>query len=48
MSGVGPVIVTGGEATTVIPPGFVFTLDGFGNLVIGAGRAELEEDETLS
>ncbi len=49
MGGVGPVIITGGEATTVIPPGFGFALDGFGNIVITLERrGELEDDETLS
>jgi N-methylhydantoinase A/oxoprolinase/acetone carboxylase beta subunit len=32
--GVGPAVVTGGEATIVVPPRFRFTVDGFGNLVI--------------
>jgi N-methylhydantoinase A/oxoprolinase/acetone carboxylase beta subunit len=30
----GPAVVTGGEATAVIPPGFVFRVDRFGNLII--------------
>jgi N-methylhydantoinase A/oxoprolinase/acetone carboxylase beta subunit len=30
----GPAVVTGGEATAVIPPAFRFTVDGFGNLVV--------------
>jgi N-methylhydantoinase A/oxoprolinase/acetone carboxylase beta subunit len=31
--GRGPAVITGGEATAVIPPGFTFTIDGFGNVV---------------
>ncbi|HEY6359175.1 MAG TPA: hydantoinase/oxoprolinase family protein [Vicinamibacterales bacterium] len=31
--GAGPAVITGGEATAVIPPGFRFQVDGFGNLV---------------
>jgi N-methylhydantoinase A/oxoprolinase/acetone carboxylase beta subunit len=34
--GVGPAVVTGGEATAVLPPGFTFSIDGFGNVVAGA------------
>jgi N-methylhydantoinase A/oxoprolinase/acetone carboxylase beta subunit len=30
----GPALVTGPEATAVIPPGFRFSLDGFGNVVV--------------
>ena len=30
----GPAIVTGPEATAVIPPGFRFNIDGFGNVVV--------------
>jgi N-methylhydantoinase A/oxoprolinase/acetone carboxylase beta subunit len=30
----GPAVVTGGEATAVLPPGFAFRVDGFGNLII--------------
>jgi N-methylhydantoinase A/oxoprolinase/acetone carboxylase beta subunit len=30
----GPAVVTGGEATAVIPPNFAFRVDRFGNLVI--------------
>jgi N-methylhydantoinase A/oxoprolinase/acetone carboxylase beta subunit len=30
----GPAVVTGGEATAVIPPGFDFRVDGFGNVII--------------
>jgi N-methylhydantoinase A/oxoprolinase/acetone carboxylase beta subunit len=30
----GPSVVTGGEATVVIPPRFNFSMDGFGNLII--------------
>jgi N-methylhydantoinase A/oxoprolinase/acetone carboxylase beta subunit len=29
----GPAVVTGGEATVVVPPGFKFRIDGFGNVV---------------
>jgi len=32
-AGAGPAVITGGEATAVIPPGFRFHVDGFGNLV---------------
>jgi N-methylhydantoinase A/oxoprolinase/acetone carboxylase beta subunit len=31
----GPAVVTGAEATAVIPPGLVFRVDVFGNLIIG-------------
>jgi len=31
---VGPSVVTGNEATVVIPPGFCFRVDGFGNVII--------------
>jgi N-methylhydantoinase A/oxoprolinase/acetone carboxylase beta subunit len=30
----GPAVVTGGEATAVVPPGFAFRLDRFSNLII--------------
>src|SRR5580658_1348083 len=30
----GPSVVTGGEATVVVPPGFAFRVDAFGNLII--------------
>lgn len=30
----GPAVVTGGEATAVIPPAFAFRVDGFGNLIV--------------
>jgi len=30
----GPSVVTGNEATVVIPPGFRFRVDGFGNVII--------------
>jgi N-methylhydantoinase A/oxoprolinase/acetone carboxylase beta subunit len=30
----GPAVVTGGEATVVVPPGFGFRVDGYGNLVL--------------
>jgi N-methylhydantoinase A/oxoprolinase/acetone carboxylase beta subunit len=29
----GPAVITSGEATAVIPPGFTFRIDGFGNVV---------------
>jgi N-methylhydantoinase A/oxoprolinase/acetone carboxylase beta subunit len=29
----GPAVITGGEATAVIPPGFRFRIDGFGNVI---------------
>ena len=38
----GPAVVTGPEATVVIPPGFAFQIDGFGNVrahLRGGGRA---------
>lgn len=31
--GVGPAVITGPEATVVVPPGFRFVIDGFGNVV---------------
>jgi N-methylhydantoinase A/oxoprolinase/acetone carboxylase beta subunit len=34
----GPGVVTGGEATAVIPPGFAFRVDRFGNLIIRKNR----------
>ncbi len=34
----GPAIVTGGEATAAVPPGFVFDVDGYENLVIRSSR----------
>jgi len=30
----GPAVITGGEASIVVPPNFAFTVDGFGNVVI--------------
>jgi len=36
--GRGPAVVTGGEATAVIPPGWSFAIDGFGNVVARPGR----------
>jgi N-methylhydantoinase A/oxoprolinase/acetone carboxylase beta subunit len=30
----GPAIITGAEATVVVPPGFRFSVDGFGNVVV--------------
>jgi N-methylhydantoinase A/oxoprolinase/acetone carboxylase beta subunit len=32
-AGSGPAVITGPEATAVIPPGFRFHIDGFGNIV---------------
>jgi N-methylhydantoinase A/oxoprolinase/acetone carboxylase beta subunit len=32
-AGDGPAVIAGGEATAVVPPGFTFCLDAFGNLV---------------
>jgi N-methylhydantoinase A/oxoprolinase/acetone carboxylase beta subunit len=29
----GPAVITGAEATAVVPPGFRFRIDGFGNIV---------------
>ncbi|HSK41363.1 MAG TPA: hypothetical protein VK943_16485, partial [Arenibaculum sp.] len=37
-AGRGPCIITGPEATAVIPPGWRFSVDGFGNIVARAGR----------
>ena len=34
----GPAVVTGGEATAVIPPGMSFSVDGYGNIVARAAR----------
>lgn len=36
--GIGPAVVTGAEATAVIPPGFSFRVDGFGNLIVVPGQ----------
>jgi N-methylhydantoinase A/oxoprolinase/acetone carboxylase beta subunit len=33
----GPAVIAGGEATVVVPPGFRFRVDGFGNVVMSAG-----------
>ncbi len=33
----GPAVITGGEATIVVPPKFAFSVDGFGNVVITSG-----------
>jgi N-methylhydantoinase A/oxoprolinase/acetone carboxylase beta subunit len=35
----GPAVVTGGEATAVVPPGGAFRVDGFGNLIIRQRRS---------
>jgi N-methylhydantoinase A/oxoprolinase/acetone carboxylase beta subunit len=37
-SAAGPAVIAGGEATAVIPPGWTFTVDGYGNVVANAGR----------
>ena len=29
----GPAVITGAEATVVVPPAFAFRVDGFGNVV---------------
>ena len=34
----GPAVITGGEATVVVPPGAAFRVDAHGNIVIAAGR----------
>jgi N-methylhydantoinase A len=34
-TGTGPAVITGGEATIVVPPGFVFRVDDFGNVILG-------------
>jgi N-methylhydantoinase A/oxoprolinase/acetone carboxylase beta subunit len=34
----GPAVITGGEATVVVPPGAVFRVDAYGNIVIAVGR----------
>jgi N-methylhydantoinase A/oxoprolinase/acetone carboxylase beta subunit len=38
MHGRGPVVIPGGEATVVVPPGFGFVVDGFANIVIRGSR----------
>jgi N-methylhydantoinase A/oxoprolinase/acetone carboxylase beta subunit len=38
-AGRGPCVITGPEATAVIPPGWRFTIDGFGNVVARRGAA---------
>jgi N-methylhydantoinase A/oxoprolinase/acetone carboxylase beta subunit len=35
----GPAVIAGGEATAVVPPGWKFKVDGFGNVVAQKGRA---------
>ena len=36
----GPAVISGGEATVVVPPRFQFTIDRFGNVILkGAGRS---------
>jgi N-methylhydantoinase A/oxoprolinase/acetone carboxylase beta subunit len=34
----GPAVIAGGEATGVIPPGWKFRIDGFGNVIAASGR----------
>jgi N-methylhydantoinase A/oxoprolinase/acetone carboxylase beta subunit len=34
----GPAIITGAEATVVVPPGFAFSVDGFGNVIVVGHR----------
>ena len=38
-AGNGPAVIAGGEATIVIPPGWTFQIDGFGNAIAKARRA---------
>ena len=38
-SGRGPCVITGPEATAVVPPGWRFAIDGFGNAVARRGRS---------
>jgi N-methylhydantoinase A/oxoprolinase/acetone carboxylase beta subunit len=33
----GPAVIAGGEATGVIPPGWKFKVDGFGNVIASSG-----------
>jgi N-methylhydantoinase A/oxoprolinase/acetone carboxylase beta subunit len=35
--GAGPAVITGAEASVVIPPGFRFEIDGFGNVIARRG-----------
>jgi N-methylhydantoinase A/oxoprolinase/acetone carboxylase beta subunit len=37
-SGAGPAVIAGGEATVVIPPGWTFEIDGFGNVIAAVKR----------
>jgi N-methylhydantoinase A/oxoprolinase/acetone carboxylase beta subunit len=37
--GRGPAVLTSGEATVVIPPGFAFRIDGFGNVIAAKARS---------
>jgi len=34
----GPAVIAGGEATVVIPPGWRFNVDGFGNVLARSGK----------
>ena len=38
MRAAGPAVITGDEATVVVPPAFRFEVDGFSNIVMRAGR----------
>jgi N-methylhydantoinase A/oxoprolinase/acetone carboxylase beta subunit len=41
MRAVGPAVIAGHEATVVVPPGFRFTIDGFGNVrLVNVGRVK--------
>jgi N-methylhydantoinase A/oxoprolinase/acetone carboxylase beta subunit len=42
-TGPGPAVIAGGQATTVVPPGFMFRIDQFGNVV--AVRAPVRPKE---
>ena len=37
----GPAIITGGEATIVVPPGCRFSVDGYGNVLIRVGAGQV-------
>ena len=42
----GPAIVAGAHATAVIPPGFAFRVDGFGNLIVRQSRSRQRRGST--
>jgi N-methylhydantoinase A/oxoprolinase/acetone carboxylase beta subunit len=44
----GPALVTGPEATAVIPPGFRFRIDGFGNVVVTRGCKSIRSNSRSS